>query len=88
MTENGGPKQPNKHKNVSLVPLCSNGADPSGPIWLLCPFTPKSGREWEPESAAKFTDLSGWQLLGSGGSGMFSVTWPPAERAVGFRRTK
>ena len=45
---------------------CGSGADPSGPIWLLCPFTPKSGRERDPENAAKFTDLSGWQLAGNG----------------------
>ena len=26
------------------------------------PIHAKNGREWGPESAAKFTDLSGWQL--------------------------
>jgi len=57
---------PNEHENVSLDPAAAAGPIPQGPIWLLCPFTPKSGREWGPENAAKSTDLSGWQLSGRG----------------------
>jgi hypothetical protein len=42
-----------------------SGADPSGPNLAALPIHAKSRREW-PESAAKFMDLSGWQLSGSG----------------------
>ena len=52
-------------ENVSFDPTAA--AEPIPRVLFGCSaLTPKSGRERDPENAAKFTDLSGWQLAGNG----------------------
>jgi hypothetical protein len=63
-----------------------SGACPSGPIWLLCPFTPKSGRAWGPESAAKLRtsrddDSQGGDIFEKG-TAMVRVRRKPAAASI------